>query len=280
MPDPQPAKSRLLPGDEAPLFSQATLNTKRYAFGSAAGRHLVLCFFGSAADPHSVAALQEVMRRSDLFDDAFASFFGSEVRRNNATFPTAAAASAPWLPRYPTPRPATVNSGHDSARPWPGPEPLPCPSCPTAVPMASASEPRLWCWCDEVTGCMRSMPCARTSSRHCPKAPSKETAWHVPCMTPISRWMARHATVTVGLAHWPRSPCDLPGMRLKSTSRSTPSDRHRPPGPRRARSWPRRYIGTPRPPRPPPGARGAFRVPLRPTPPLPRLRRHGSGPGW
>ena len=42
MPDPQPAKSRLLPGDEAPLFSQATLNTKRYAFGSAAGRYLVL----------------------------------------------------------------------------------------------------------------------------------------------------------------------------------------------------------------------------------------------
>jgi peroxiredoxin/predicted 2-oxoglutarate/Fe(II)-dependent dioxygenase YbiX len=76
MPDPQPAKSRLLPGDEAPLFSQATLNTKRYAFGSAAGRYLVLCFYGSAADPHSVAALQEVMRRSDLFDDAFASFFG------------------------------------------------------------------------------------------------------------------------------------------------------------------------------------------------------------
>ena len=41
-------------------------------------------------DPAAIAANQ-----------AFASFFGSEVRRNNATFPTAAAASAALIYNYP-----------------------------------------------------------------------------------------------------------------------------------------------------------------------------------
>ncbi|SLN46097.1 Fe(II)-dependent oxygenase superfamily protein [Roseivivax jejudonensis] len=69
--------SRLItPGDAAPSFVQRSVTNPRYAFDSAAGRYLVLCFYGSAQDPHSEAALAAVHGRPDLFDDERASFFG------------------------------------------------------------------------------------------------------------------------------------------------------------------------------------------------------------
>ena len=66
----------LLPGDSAPWFQQRSLGNPRYAFDTAAGRYTVLCFFGSAAAPAAAARLSAVRRRTDLFDDAFCSFFG------------------------------------------------------------------------------------------------------------------------------------------------------------------------------------------------------------
>lgn len=66
----------LLPGDPAPTFKQRTPANPRYSFDTAAGRYLVLCFFGSARDVQSQAAVSAALARSDLFDDQRACFFG------------------------------------------------------------------------------------------------------------------------------------------------------------------------------------------------------------
>src|SRR5262245_63646064 len=62
-------------GDPAPWFHQRSFGNPRYAIDTAAGRYLVLCFFASAGDAHGRAALDAVLSRRDLFDDAHASFF-------------------------------------------------------------------------------------------------------------------------------------------------------------------------------------------------------------
>ena len=69
----------LLAGDPAPHFTQGSFANPRYAFASAAGRYLVLCFLGSGADPHAQAVIAGVQARGDLFDDAHAAFFGVSV---------------------------------------------------------------------------------------------------------------------------------------------------------------------------------------------------------
>jgi predicted 2-oxoglutarate/Fe(II)-dependent dioxygenase YbiX/peroxiredoxin len=71
-----PAIRELLAGDSAPLFRQRSTSNPRFLFDTAAGRHVLLCFFGSAADDHARAAIDAVLARADLFNDARASFFG------------------------------------------------------------------------------------------------------------------------------------------------------------------------------------------------------------
>ncbi|MBS0123284.1 2OG-Fe(II) oxygenase [Thetidibacter halocola] len=66
----------LTPGDPASSFIQRSATNPRYAFDSAAGRYLVLCFYGSAGDPHAQAALRADHGRPDIFDDNRACFFG------------------------------------------------------------------------------------------------------------------------------------------------------------------------------------------------------------
>jgi peroxiredoxin/predicted 2-oxoglutarate/Fe(II)-dependent dioxygenase YbiX len=66
----------LQPGDPAPWFVQRGWQNPRYAFDTAAGRWLVLCFFASASDPVGREALATALDRRDLFDDTHASFFG------------------------------------------------------------------------------------------------------------------------------------------------------------------------------------------------------------
>lgn len=66
----------LTSGDPAPSFIQRSVANPRYAFDSAAGRYLVLCFFGSAADAQAQAALAAAHARPDMFDDQRACFFG------------------------------------------------------------------------------------------------------------------------------------------------------------------------------------------------------------
>lgn len=69
----------LTAGDPAPGFRQRTAENPQYAFDSAAGRYLVLCFYGSAADAHGQAALAAALERPDIFDDVRACFFGVSV---------------------------------------------------------------------------------------------------------------------------------------------------------------------------------------------------------
>jgi peroxiredoxin/predicted 2-oxoglutarate/Fe(II)-dependent dioxygenase YbiX len=66
----------LTPGDPAPHFVQRSTANPRYAFHSAAGRYLVLCFFVSLRDPASQKALQVALANRKVFNDEHASFFG------------------------------------------------------------------------------------------------------------------------------------------------------------------------------------------------------------
>lgn len=71
-----PTYTRLTSGDPAPWFHQRSFANPRYAFDTAAGRYVLLCFFGTAADAHSKAALDAVRNRPRFFDDVNGSFFG------------------------------------------------------------------------------------------------------------------------------------------------------------------------------------------------------------
>ncbi|MEK7265496.1 MAG: redoxin domain-containing protein [Pseudomonadota bacterium] len=66
----------LQPGDPAPWFRQRTSANPRFAFDTAAGRYLVLCFYASAAEAHSRAAIDAALARRDIFNDDKVSFFG------------------------------------------------------------------------------------------------------------------------------------------------------------------------------------------------------------
>src|SRR5215208_7543005 len=66
----------LAPGDPAPWFHQRSASNPRYAFDTAAGRAIVLCFYASAADSQGRAALEAVFANRRHFDDTRACFFG------------------------------------------------------------------------------------------------------------------------------------------------------------------------------------------------------------
>lgn len=66
-------------GDPAPWFTQRSFGNPTYKFDTAAGRYLILCFFGTAADERGRATLKGVLARRSIFDDAKASFFGVSV---------------------------------------------------------------------------------------------------------------------------------------------------------------------------------------------------------
>ena len=66
----------LRPGDPAPWFHQRSFANPNYAFDSAAGRYLVLCFFASAGDLQSKAAIDAALAMTDVFNDDQCSFFG------------------------------------------------------------------------------------------------------------------------------------------------------------------------------------------------------------
>lgn len=65
----------LASGDPAPTFAARSPANPRFAFDTAAGRYLVLCFLHSAARPEAQRAVAAVASRPDLFDDDFASAF-------------------------------------------------------------------------------------------------------------------------------------------------------------------------------------------------------------
>lgn len=64
-------------GEPAPWFrAHALSGNPSYAFDTAAGRPILLLFFGSAAQPVCAQALQYVLANRALFDDANGCFFG------------------------------------------------------------------------------------------------------------------------------------------------------------------------------------------------------------
>jgi predicted 2-oxoglutarate/Fe(II)-dependent dioxygenase YbiX/peroxiredoxin len=69
-------RNTLSAGEPAPWFRQRSFANPDYSFDIAAGRYIVLCYFGSADDPHSRAAIEAARSRPAIFDDDFVSFFG------------------------------------------------------------------------------------------------------------------------------------------------------------------------------------------------------------
>jgi peroxiredoxin len=67
----------LSPGDPAPWFTAKSSINPAYRFAdAAAGRYLVLCFFGASAEPAARQILDEVERNQERFDVENACFFG------------------------------------------------------------------------------------------------------------------------------------------------------------------------------------------------------------
>lgn len=67
------------------LFTQRSRSNPRYAFDTAAGRYIVLCFFGSAANPIAREAIDAVLANRGFFDDDRACFFGVTVDPRDET---------------------------------------------------------------------------------------------------------------------------------------------------------------------------------------------------
>ena len=74
--DPKASYVVLSPGDPAPWFAQGSPANPRYTFDTAAGRYIVLGFYGSAGSEAGAAALAAIERNRALFDDERISFFG------------------------------------------------------------------------------------------------------------------------------------------------------------------------------------------------------------
>ena len=71
------SKYRLLErGDVAPWFNQRSSNSPDFSFNTIGGRYIVLCFFGSAADPEGREMLSLLEEHRALFDDQRITFFG------------------------------------------------------------------------------------------------------------------------------------------------------------------------------------------------------------
>ena len=68
---------KLSPGDPAPWFTGRETNNPSYMFDTAAGRYIVLCFFGSSQDPRAQQIFSEVqVTHRALFDEERCAFFG------------------------------------------------------------------------------------------------------------------------------------------------------------------------------------------------------------
>jgi predicted 2-oxoglutarate/Fe(II)-dependent dioxygenase YbiX/peroxiredoxin len=68
------------PGEPGPWFKARCTSNERYSFDTVAGRYVLLCFFGSAAEPLSRAVLDAYLGpQRQLFDDDRVCFFGVSV---------------------------------------------------------------------------------------------------------------------------------------------------------------------------------------------------------
>jgi peroxiredoxin/predicted 2-oxoglutarate/Fe(II)-dependent dioxygenase YbiX len=78
---PQP----LTVGESAPWFHLPTGKKPRYSFDTAAGRYVLLVFFGSSTEPQAREVLQRLARLRSEFDDERVSFFGITTDRADVT---------------------------------------------------------------------------------------------------------------------------------------------------------------------------------------------------
>lgn len=76
MPTPSRTFVNLAPGDAVAWFHQRSGSTPDYAFDTAAGRYIVMCFFGTAGDAIGRDTIAAVLANRELFDDKRACFFG------------------------------------------------------------------------------------------------------------------------------------------------------------------------------------------------------------
>jgi predicted 2-oxoglutarate/Fe(II)-dependent dioxygenase YbiX/peroxiredoxin len=79
MPETTRSYVSLTPGDPAPWFHQRSSGNPRYAFDTAAGRYIVMCFFMTSRDAQSRKALQGIADHRRMFDDERIAFFGVSV---------------------------------------------------------------------------------------------------------------------------------------------------------------------------------------------------------
>lgn len=73
----------LEPGDPAPIFKAETAQRSDFGFDTAAGRYVVLSFFGSAGDPEAARLLSAIAAEIGPFNDGHAAFFGVTRDRND-----------------------------------------------------------------------------------------------------------------------------------------------------------------------------------------------------
>jgi peroxiredoxin len=71
------------PGRCRAVVYAASFGNPNYIFDTAAGRHVVLCFYALASDPHTLAAIEAAQSRRAFFDDKTACFFGVSLDRKD-----------------------------------------------------------------------------------------------------------------------------------------------------------------------------------------------------
>jgi predicted 2-oxoglutarate/Fe(II)-dependent dioxygenase YbiX len=76
MPAPSRSFVNLVPGDTVAWFHQRSTSSPDYAFDTAAGRYIAMCFFGTAGDEVGRNTIAAVLANRELFDDKRACCFG------------------------------------------------------------------------------------------------------------------------------------------------------------------------------------------------------------
>lgn len=73
------AKRTWYPGDPALDFALRSTNSPRFHFNTAAGRYIVICFYGSASNDEIRKSIEHMTARTDFFNDDRGAFFGVSI---------------------------------------------------------------------------------------------------------------------------------------------------------------------------------------------------------
>ncbi len=79
-------RKRVLIGDQVPYFSCPSSNRKNFSFSTAAGRYIVLCFYGSTSIAKNKGVIDFISGNARrFFDDKNVAFFGVTVDKEDRT---------------------------------------------------------------------------------------------------------------------------------------------------------------------------------------------------